>query len=100
MPLTVSSTYSHTLGPNLLGAIKSHLPSAVKTIAHCGIELAKLPLKEAKNLASQFSGINMSTPLADMALNWTQTATETLAEKGTKYTMSATDWVAKKVAGR
>ena len=103
MTMTVSQTASQTnnrIGANVLGAIAKRAPGAIKTIVHCGFEAAKLPLKESKNLASQFSGISMSTPAGDMLMGWTQDISEKGSEKATKWTISATDFIAKKVAGR
>ncbi len=100
--LTVSSAggANPNFGKNLIGTMKKYLPLGIKEFVHCGFEVAKLPLKEAKNLASQFSGMDISTPIGDTLVNWTQTASEKGAEKATEWTISATDLIAQKVAGR
>ena len=102
MTITVSATGNTypNWGPKLLSVMKKHLPDGVEEFVHCGIELAKLPLNESKNLASQFSGISMSTPAGDMLIDWTQSISEKGSKKATEWTIDATDFIAHKVAGR
>ncbi len=102
MTITVSAAGNKypKWGSKLLSAMKKHLPNGVKEFVHCGIEAAKLPLNESKNLASQFSGASISTPAGDMLMSWTQNISEKGSKKATEWTMSATDFIAHKVAGR
>ncbi len=102
MTITVSSTgrTAPNWGPKLVSAMKKHLPNGVKEFVHCGIELAKLPLNESKNLASQFSGANISTPSGDLLMSWTQDISEKGSKKATEWGINATDFIAHKVAGR
>ena len=100
--LTVASAGSTNpnFGKNLIGAMKKYLPLGIKEFVHCGFVATETILKESKSLASQFSGADISTPIGDTLMNWTQTASEKGSQKATEWAISATDFIAHKVAGR
>ncbi|MBP5399216.1 MAG: hypothetical protein J6Y53_02220 [Alphaproteobacteria bacterium] len=98
MTFTVTQTRSN-YGANVLAAVAKYVPGATKKVVHCGFEAAKLPLKGAKELAAEFT-TNVSTPVGDMLMDWTQTASEKGTEKATRWTISAADYVAHKISGR
>lgn len=101
MTMTVTQAQNGTtIGGKIGAALEKYAPvAAVKVIATCG-NLALIPMKMAKDLTDEVSGVKTTNYVGDAGIKVTMDGAKKVTEATTKLSIFATRRIADYTAGR